>query len=197
PQQAQLRRGAARPVVAGLQVAAQIQLEGAPAALVALLVGELPLAHGGTLLGGRLNEPLAALVVRPADAEGPPPAPHHPLAHAPPEADGCRGLVADGTGQLLVQQQAGAAAPGADGPAAWPGRLVQQQAGAAAPGADGPAAWPGDAGVAPAGDDHVTIPEQAGRPGAGPQLGRAVGAVQQPEAGVQGASHGGVSLTVV
>src|SRR5262245_10292125 len=89
PQQAQLRLGPPRPVVAGLQVAAQAQLPGAPAALVALLVSQPALAHGGgALLGGCLDEPLAALVVGPGDAQGLTPAPHHAFADAPPVHDG-------------------------------------------------------------------------------------------------------------
>src|SRR5262249_30547715 len=117
----------------------------------------------------------ASSVVGPGDTQGLTPAPHHAFADAPPVPDGGGRFVADGTGQLLVQQQPGATAPGADGPAAWPG----------------------DAGVAPAGDDHVTIPQQAGCPVTTAQGWRLVGAVQQAEAGVQGASHGRVSLSVV
>src|SRR5262249_47786927 len=123
--------------------------------------GPLPrLRRCGPLRRGRPLEPLRPGVVGARHAEGPPPVVDRALRSGPPGHDRRRRLVADGAGQLVIDQQPGTAPVGAGGAAARPG----------------------DAGVAPAGDDHLAVAELTERAVPALEGRRAAGAGVQPVA---------------
>ena len=106
-----------------------------------------------------VNQPLAALIVGPGHFQGLSPARDGPPTGTPPVANGCRRFVADRTGQLLFDQQTGAAFTAED-----------------------PAPRLGNGGIGPGSDGDHGVAEEAEGPSTASQSRWAVRAEQEFDA---------------
>jgi hypothetical protein len=112
-------------------------------------------------------KPTGSLIVLARHAEGQASAVNNSITDTPPELHSGSCFVPDGAGQLLIHEDGGMRA--------W--------------NIDGPAAWPAQPGIRPAGNNDVTVPEEAEGTRTSTETRGVVGTMEQFHTVRDGAGH--------